>query len=220
MSLQTLNLSPAVREYLLEHSLRESATLTELRHNTAKLPTAIMQISPEQGQFMALLIKMLGAKKTIDIGTYTGYSALVVAEALPPEGTVITCDVSTEFTTIAKEHWAKAGVAKKIDLRIAPAIDTLRALAVNEANSFDFIFIDADKVAYKEYYEASLELLRPGGLIAVDNVLQAGRVADLKEQDKRTTAIREFNNHLLKDKRVFISMVPISDGLTLALKNN
>lgn len=219
MSNQTLGLAPALYDYLLAASLRESPILAELRRVTASHPMAQMQIAPEQGQFMALLVRLLQAKRTLEVGVFTGYSALAVALALPEEGRVVACDVSEDDTTIARSFWEKAGVAHKIDLRIAPATETLdRLLQDGAAESFDFAFIDADKSSYLTYYEQVLRLVRPGGLIAIDNVLWSGRVADPTVQDNRTEKIRAFNAHLLADDRVDISLVPIADGLTLALK--
>jgi predicted O-methyltransferase YrrM len=178
-----------------------------------------MQITPEQGQFMALLVQLMGAKKTLDIGVFTGYSSLVVALALPPDGKVVACDLSEEYTAIARRYWQQAGVADKVELHIAPALDTLdRLIAAGEAGTFDFAFIDADKNNYANYYERSLQLLRPGGLIAIDNVLQSGRVAAPQEQDKITNSMRAFNQKLHQDPRITMSLVPIADGLTLALK--
>ncbi len=180
-----------------------------------------MQISPEQGQFMALLVQLIGAKKTLEIGVFTGYSALVVAQALPEDGQVIACDVSEEYTAIALSYWQKANVARKIDLRISPALDTLDGLiAAGESGTFDFAFIDADKSNYDNYYERALQLIRPGGLIAVDNTLWYGRVADPDVQDNRTQRIRALNEKVQGDKRVNMSLVPIGDGLLLAVKNN
>jgi predicted O-methyltransferase YrrM len=181
----------------------------------------MMQIAPEQGQFMALLIQLMGAKKTLEVGVFTGYSSLAVALALPSDGKIIACDTNEEYTAIARHYWQKAGVADKIDLRIAPALDTLDELiAQGQANTFDFAFIDADKSNYDNYYERALQLVRPGGLIAIDNVLWGGKVADRNVQDNRTKAIRELNQKLHQDKRVTISLVPIADGLTLARKVN
>jgi caffeoyl-CoA O-methyltransferase len=178
-----------------------------------------MQIAPEQGQFMALLAQLLGAKKTLEIGVFTGYSSLCVALALPPEGKIVACDVSEEYTATARRYWEVAGVAGKIDLRIAPALQTLdQLLAACEAGTFDFAFIDADKDNYDGYFELSLQLVRTGGLIAIDNVLWGGRVADPQVQDSSTQAIRAFNEKLHRDQRVTLSLVPIADGLTLALK--
>ncbi|MBE9051265.1 class I SAM-dependent methyltransferase [Nostocales cyanobacterium LEGE 11386] len=219
MANQTLGLEPQLYEYLLSVSLREPEILTQLRQETAQHPMGGMQIAPEQGQFMALLVQLIGAKKTLEVGVFTGYSSLVVALALPPEGKIIACDVSDEFTAIARRYWQQAGVANKIDLHIAPAIETLdQLLAAGEAETFDFAFIDADKSSYDSYYERSLQLVRPGGLIAIDNVLWSGRVADPKVQDNRTTKIRALNEKLHQDQRINLSLVPIADGLTLAHK--
>ncbi|MGB3759045.1 MAG: class I SAM-dependent methyltransferase [Rivularia sp. (in: cyanobacteria)] len=217
MSKQTLGLENHIYQYLLSVSIREPDVLTKLRQETAKHPRNIMQISPEQGQFMALLVQLMGAKKALEIGVFTGYSSLVVALALPPEGKMVACDLSEEYTSIARRYWEQAGVADKIDLRIAPAIATLdQLIAEGEADSFDFAFIDADKSSYDDYYERALKLIRPGGLIAIDNVLWSGQVADSKIQDNRTKKIRALNEKLHKDERVTLSMVPIADGLTLA----
>lgn len=220
VSKKSIGLEQNLYEYLLSASLREPEILTQLRQETAQLPGAIMQISPEQGQFMALLVKLIGAKKTLDIGVFTGYSSLIVALALPAEGKVIACDINVETTNIAKRYWQQAGVAEKIDLRIAPALETLdQLLADGETESFDFAFIDADKGNYENYYERSLKLIRPGGLIAIDNVLWSGKVADPENQDKQTEKIRAFNQKLHQDQRITLSLVPIADGLTLAIKN-
>jgi caffeoyl-CoA O-methyltransferase len=219
MASRTINLNERVYDYLVAHSVREQPVLKALRAETAKLPQSLMQISPEQGQFMALLVQLIGARRTIEVGTFTGYSALVVAQALPANGKVIACDVSEAFTAVARRYWAKAKVAKKIDLRLAPAKQTLdKLLAAGEAGRFDFAFIDADKGNYGAYYERCLKLLRRGGLIAIDNVLWGGEVANPKANDKDTRAIRALNRKLKADKRVSISMVPIGDGLTLARK--
>lgn len=219
MSKKTLGLENQLYSYLLSVSLRESDILRRLREETANHPFSMMQIAPEQGQFMALLVQLLGAKKTLEIGVFTGYSSLCVALALPPEGKVIACDISEEYTSTARRYWKEAGVADKIDLRIAPALETLdKLLAEGQAGTYDFAFIDADKENYEGYYERSLQLIRPGGLIAVDNVLWGGRVADPQVQDKSTQAIRDFNQKLHHDERVSLSLVPIADGLTLALK--
>jgi len=221
MSNQTLGLEPQLYHYLQTVSLREPEILTQLRQETAQHPLGRMQIAPEQGQFMALLVQLLAAKKTLDIGVFTGYSALVVALALPPEGKVIACDVNQESTAIAQRYWQQAGVADKIDLYIAPAEETLdKLLTAGEAGTFDFAFIDADKSNYDLYYEKALQLVRPGGLIAIDNVLWSGKVADTQFQDNRTNKIRVFNQKLHQDQRVNISLVPIGDGLTLAMKRH
>ncbi|OUL33882.1 class I SAM-dependent methyltransferase [Nostoc sp. 106C] len=220
MTNQTLGLEPHLYNYLLSVSLRESEILAQLRHETAQHPMARMQIAPEQGQFMALLVQLIGAKKTLELGVFTGYSTLVVALALPSDGKVVACDVNEEFTAIARRYWQQAGVADKIDLHIAPALETLDSLlAAGEAETFDFAFIDADKSNYDAYYERSLQLVRAGGLIAIDNVLWSGRVADLQVQDNRTRKIHTFNQKLHQDQRITLSLIPIGDGLTLALKN-
>lgn len=219
MGKQTLGLEQNLYNYLLSVSLREPEILQQLRQETDRHPQSQMQISPEQGQFMALLVKLMNAKKTLELGVFTGYSSLVVALALPADGKVVACDVSEEYTAIARRYWQLAGVADKIDLHIAPAIDTLdRLLANGEAESFDFAFIDADKSSYDDYYERALQLVRPGGLIAIDNVLWSGRVGDRDVQDNRTNKIRALNQKLHQDSRITLSVVPIADGLTLALK--
>lgn len=219
MSNQSINLTEQLYAYLLDVSLRESDILKALREETSSLPTANMQIAPEQGQFMALLVQLIGAKNTIEVGVYTGYSALAVAMALPDNGQIIACDISEEYTNIARHYWLEAGVSQKIDLRLAPAMETLGSL-INEGRSstFDFAFIDADKESYAGYFELCFDLLRPGGLIAIDNVLWDGAVIDHHKQDVDTCAIRTFNQQLLSDNRVDISLVPIADGLTLARK--
>ncbi|MCP6762513.1 MAG: class I SAM-dependent methyltransferase [Fischerella sp. CENA71] len=217
---KTLGLDKSLYDYLLSVSLREPEVLTQLRQETAQQPMALMQIAPDQGQFLALLVKLIGAKKTLDIGVFTGYSSLVVALALPADGKVVACDVDEEYTAIARRYWQKAGVADKISLHIAPALETLEKLiAAKEAETFDFAFIDADKSNYDNYYELALQLVRRGGLIAIDNVLWSGRVADPQEQDNRTNKIRAFNQKLHQDQRITLSMVAIADGLTLAMKN-
>lgn len=219
MSNQTIGLDDRLYSYLLSATLREAEVLAKLRKETAEHSQARMQISPEQGQFMALLVQLMGAKKTLEIGVFTGYSALAVAMALPADGQIVACDVSEEFTAIARPYWQKANVASKIDLRIAPALDTLEALiASGESGTFDFAFIDADKSNYDSYYEKSLQLIRPGGLIAVDNTLWYGRVADPEVQDNRTRQIRALNEKVRDDERVTMSLVPIGDGLLLATK--
>ncbi len=219
MANKTLGLESNLYQYLQQVSVREAEVLKELREETKKQPMAIMQIAPEQGQFMALLVQLMGAKKTLDIGVFTGYSALVVALALPADGQVIACDVDEETTQIAQQFWEKAGVAHKIDLRIAPALETLdQLIAEGQSNSFDFAFIDADKSNYDNYYEKALWLVKPGGLIAIDNVLWGGKVADPEVEDNRTRKIRKFNQKLHQDPRITLSLVPIADGLTLALK--
>ena len=219
MANSTLGLENQLYDYLLSISLREPDILASLREETAKHPMVQMQIAPEQGQFMELLVQLMGAKKTIEIGVFTGYSSLCVALALPPNGQIIACDVSEEYTAIARRYWEAAGVANKISLQLGPAINTLdKLIAEGQAGTFDFAFIDADKENYEAYFERSLQLVRNGGLIVIDNVLWSGRVADPQVQDASTTALRSFNDKLRNDPRVTLSVVPIADGLTLALK--
>ena len=219
MSNRTISLDDRLYEYLLGVSLREHPALARLRAETARHPRVNMQIAPEQGQFMALLARLAGARRCIEVGVFTGYSSLAVALALPPDGRIVACDVSEEYTAVARRHWKEAGVADKISLRLAPALETLDALlAEGEAGRFDFAFIDADKEGYPGYYERLLELLRPGGLIAVDNTLWDGAVADPADEEPDTVAIRAFNARLHADQRVDLSLVPIGDGLTLARK--
>ena len=219
MSNKTFTLSDDLYAYLFENSVREPDILRRLREETAKDSMARMQIAPEQGQFMQLLVRLMGARRYLEVGVFTGYSSLAVALALPAEGRIVACDVSDTWTRVARRYWAEAGVAEKIDLRLAPALQTLDALiAGGAAGSFDFAFIDADKANYGAYYERALTLIRVGGLIAVDNTLWEGRVADPKAGDADTKAIRDFNRHLRDDRRVHLCLVPIGDGLSLALK--
>ena len=219
MSTQTIQFSEALYHYYQQVGFREPAILKKLREETSHLSGALMQISPEQGQLMSLLIDLLQAKKTLDIGTFTGYSALVVALAMPADGKVITCDIDSQSTDLAQSFWQEAKVSNKIELRLAPALETLQDLLSNgEAETVDFAFIDADKNNYANYYELSLKLLRPGGLIAIDNVLWGGKVADETVQDSATSSIRQLNELVLKDTRVTLSMLPIGDGLTLVRK--
>jgi len=218
MSTRTLNLDDTLYRYLVDVSLRDHPVLAELRDANRSHPLARMQIAAEQGQFMQLLVKLLGARNTLEIGTFTGYSALAVALALPDDGRVIACDISREYTDAARGYWEKAGVAHKIDLRIAPALETLDALLVQgRAGSIDFAFIDADKTGYDAYYERCLALLRQGGLVAVDNVLWSGRVAQPASDDD-TAALQAFNRKLRDDARINLAMLPLGDGLTLARK--
>lgn len=202
--------------YIETVSVRESAIFHELRETTAQLENSNMQIAPEQGQFMQLLIKMMGAKRAIEIGTFTGYSALSIATALPADGELICCDINEEWTSIGKPYWEKANVADKITLILDDAIATMDRLISENIEPLDFAFIDADKTNYLRYYEQAKQLLRPGGLIAIDNVLWSGNVADESIQDEDTVAIRDFNQQVYSDKTVDISLVPIADGLTLA----
>lgn len=217
MANRTVQINDELYAYLLTSSLREPEILWRLRAETAQHDMSIMQISPEQGQFMSLLLKLIGARRIIEIGVFTGYSSLCMALALPPTGQVIACDINREWTDIAQRYWQEAGVANKIELKLGPALTTLQNLLdAGEAELFDFAFIDADKQSYKHYYEACLQLLRPGGLIAVDNVLWGGAVADTDDNSEETVAIRELNELIRHDDRVDISLVPIGDGLMLA----
>jgi predicted O-methyltransferase YrrM len=219
MSDRTINLDERLYRYLQEHSVREHPVLRELREATAGMPHAGMQISPEQGQFMALLVRLMGARRALEVGVFTGYSALSVALALPPDGKVIACDVNAEWTAMARKYWDKAGVGGKIELALAPALETLdKLLAGGGAGRYDFAFIDADKENYLGYYERCLALVRKGGLLAFDNTLWSGHVADPARQDKDTVAIRALNDKLHEDPRVLPAMLPVGDGLTLALK--
>ena len=219
MSTATIILDKKLRENLLNVSVKESEILRELREETAQMEYSAMQISPEQGAFMSFLVELIQAKRTLEIGVFTGYSALVVAMALSEDGIVTACDVSEEWANVGMKYWKKAQVEDKIDLRIAPALKTLdQLLSEGKQGTYDFSFIDADKIEYQGYFDKSLELLRIGGLIAIDNVLWGGSVIDDSIQDSSTKAIREFNENLSSDPRVSISMVPIGDGLTLACK--
>ena len=219
MSNRTTPIDERLYKYLLEHSVRESDLKRRLREVTASLEMSRMQIAPEQGQFMALLVELIGARRIIEVGTFTGYSALCMAEAMPDDGTLICCDVSDEWTGIARGFWREAGVEEHIDLRLAPALETLDTLlAQGKVGQFDLAFIDADKGNYAHYFEHCLTLLRPGGLILIDNTLWDGRVADPEDKEEDTLTIRAFNDQLLEDRRVTISLVPIGDGLTLARK--
>ena len=216
-----LAITDSLWDYMRRVTLREPSILRRLREETASQPQANMQISPEQGQFMALLIHLLNARKTLEIGVFTGYSSLSVALALPDDGRVIACDVNEEWTSIARRYWREAGVEKKIDLRLKPALATLDDLiATGQGGQFDFAFIDADKENYANYFERALVLVRPGGLIAIDNVLWYGRVIDPAVTDADTKAIRAFNEKLHSDERVWLSMLPVRDGLTLACKKH
>jgi predicted O-methyltransferase YrrM len=214
MTAKTLQLSDALHRYLLGVSSRESSTQKALRLYTQRLPRATMQIAPEQGQFLQLLVRLLGARRILEIGTFTGYSALAMALALPRGGRILCCDVSKEWTDIAKKYWARASVSRKIRLRLAPALETLRTAK----GPFDLAFIDADKANYARYYERCLKLVRRGGVIAIDNTLWYGRVIDPRDRSEDTRAVRAFNRKLHRDRRVELAMVPIGDGLTLALK--
>lgn len=220
MSNQSICLSDRLYQYLIANSVREADILTKLREETAQHPLVDMQISPEQGQLMGLLVQSIGAKKCLEVGVFTGYSSLVVALNLPDDGRLIACDISDEFTSIARRYWQEAGVSEKISLHIAPALETLdRLLANGESDTFDFAFIDADKNNYAAYYDRCFKLVRQGGLILVDNVLWYGRVADpAMNTDTRTQAIKQINQQIYHDDRVQISLIPIGDGLTIARK--
>ncbi len=208
-----------LHQYLLSVSLREPPVLRSLREETDRSERAGWEIAPEQGQFLALLVQLMGARQIIEIGVFAGYSALWTALALPEDGRIIACEISEQYTSIARRYWREAGVDNRIGLRIGPALNTLRGLlSGGQQGRFDLVFIDADKTNYEGYYECALELLRSGGLIAVDNVLWSGRVLDAQSTEPDTLAVRAFNQKLLSDTRVSLSMVPIGDGLTLALK--
>lgn len=217
MSNRSIGVDEKLYDYLLSCSLEEHPVLAELRQETAKLPLSVMQIAPEQGQFMQLLVRLMGANRIIEVGTFTGYSSLSMALALSEQGKLITCDIDEEATQIAKLHWQKAGVQNKIELKLGPALNSLESLQAQKL-SFDLAFIDADKGNYLNYYEHCLQLLRPGGLIVVDNVLWDGKVCEPSIKDDDTTAIRRLNQHIHEDKRVFSSLIPVADGLYLAQK--
>lgn len=219
MSNRTLTIDDRIYDYLCEVAIDESDLLFQLRQETAQLEYSMMQISPEQGQFMSLLIKLTGAKRAIEVGTFTGYSSICIASAMPDDGELICCDISPQWTDIAEKYWARANLENKITLFTQPADKTLQTLIDNgQQNRFDFIFIDADKQNYIRYYEMALTLLRKGGLIAVDNTLWSGAVADPENNEPGTRAIRRFNQMLKEDTRVSKSLLPIGDGLTLILK--
>jgi predicted O-methyltransferase YrrM len=219
MSRDTINLTSDLVAYIRNVGVREDADLAALREETAHHRHAIMQIAPEQGAFMGLLVRLLGARKALEVGVFTGYSAMVVAKAMGPQGKVLALDVSEEFTAVARRHWAKAGIADRIELRLRPAAQSLKELmAAGAADTFDFAFIDADKPNYDTYYEYALQLVRRGGLIAIDNVLWEGQVVDPSDETAGTVAIRALNKKVHGDARVDAVLVPIGDGLTLALK--
>jgi caffeoyl-CoA O-methyltransferase len=213
-----LQLTDQLYRYLLDHAFRDDDLLRALRDETAKMPNAQMQIAPEQGQFMALLARIAGVRKALEIGTFTGYSSLSVARALPADGRLVCCDISREFTDVARRYWDKAGVAGRIELKLGPARETLAALAKTEAGSFDMAFIDADKLNYPHYYEAALVLLRPGGVLLIDNVLWGGDVADPRATDAETVTLRDLNARVKADERVDFCLLPVADGLTLIRK--
>jgi len=217
LSNRTLKLDDRTYDYLLAHSLREHPALAKLRAETASHPRVNMQIAPEQGQFMQLLVRLMGVRRAIEVGVFTGYSSLAVMLAMPPDGRLLALDVSEDYTAVARRHWQAAGVADRVELVLAPACETLDArLVAGEAGRYDFAFIDADKTAYLGYYERLLKLLRPGGLVAVDNTLWGGEVANPGNRESDTMALREFNDFLHRDPRVDLALLPVGDGLTLA----
>lgn len=220
MSNKTLTLDDALHDYLLRVSLREAPVLRRLREETMAMPEHNMQIAPEQGQFMAMLVRMMGARRCLEVGTFTGYSALAVALALPDGSTVVTCDVSAAYTDVARRYWEEAGVGDRIELKLGPAVETLDGLLdqADQPQTYDFAFVDADKANYAKYYERCLALLRPGGVLAFDNTLWDGKVADPAVTDVDTNALRELNEALYADDRIELSLVPIGDGVTLCLK--
>lgn len=219
MTMKSILLTDALYDYMLANSLREPEVLRQLRAETALHEHSGMQISPEQGQFMAMLTELIGAKKILEVGVFTGYSSICLALALPPEGRITACDISDEYTAVARRYWEQAQVAAKIELRLGPALATLdKLIAEGHTASYDLAFIDADKVNYDSYYEQALALLRSGGLLLIDNVLWSGKVVDLAYDDADTVALRELNAKIHADPRVSISLLPVADGLTLALK--
>lgn len=219
MSRKTMSISPELRDYMLSVSLRETDVLRRLRRETGKMKNSNMQISPEQGQFLHFLVRLSGAARTLEVGVFTGYSALWTALALPPGGVLTACDINGEWTKTARKYWAMAGVEDRIELELAPAEETLgRLLDQGEAGSRDFAFLDADKESYPVYYELCLELLGQGGFMAIDNVFRHGRVIDPEADDPGTEAIRELNRRIAVDDRVDVSMLPVGDGLTLVRK--
>jgi caffeoyl-CoA O-methyltransferase len=210
---------PGIREYVLEHGVREPQILAQLRVETASHPRAVMQIPPEQGQLFEMIVKVTGARRAIEIGVFTGYSSLATALALPDDGKLIACDISEEFTAVARRYWKLAGVDHKVDLCIGPAIETLdRLIASGAQDSFDFVFIDADKTSYASYYERCLALIRTGGLILLDNMLQHGQVMEQTNQDPNVVAIRKLNDFILNDSRVDSLLLPFGDGVSLVRK--
>lgn len=221
MSRGTINLTGELYAYLLRASVREPELLGRLRTETAKMPNAEMQISPDQGQFLALLLRLMGARRIIELGVFTGYSSLWMALALPADGQLLACDVNEEWTAVGRRYWREAGVDGRIELRLAPALETLDGLiADGDVNSWDFMFIDALKREYPDYFERALVLLRPGGLMAIDNTLWGGEVANPENNEPLTLAVRDFNAALARDDRVELSMLSIGDGLTLAMKKH
>lgn len=218
--LHRLQMTDVLWEYVFNVSIRESDLLRRLRLETSHIPFAEMQVPPEQGQFLSFLVQLTGARRALEIGVFTGYSTIWIASALPPGGHLVACDISEEWTSIARRYWCEAGLADRIDLRLGPAMETLaELLRHSKAATFDFIFIDADKPSYGEYYDLALQLVRPGGVIAIDNVLRSGDVSDPALSEAGTVAIRNLNFRLRNDDRVVISLLPMADGLTVAMKH-
>jgi predicted O-methyltransferase YrrM len=217
---RSISLTDPLYEYLLDVSLREHPAMAALRAETYRMAERELQMSPDEAQLLGFLAKISGAKRALEIGVFTGFSALAVALALPEDGYLLACDVSHEWTAVGKPHWQAAGVAHKIDLRIGPALETLQQVASDPAqhSSFDFAFIDADKPNYDAYYELCLKLVRPGGLIGLDNTLWSGAVADPSKQDEQTNMFRTLNRKLHQDTRVDLTLIPVGDGLTMARK--
>jgi predicted O-methyltransferase YrrM len=216
---KTFLADPVLYRYALDHSVREPDILRRLREETATYPNANMQISPDQGELFALLVRAIGAKKVLEVGVFTGYSSLAVLLCLPPEGRLQACDISDDYTKVARRYWREAGVADRVDLHIGPAADTLKTfIDGGHAGTFDFAFIDADKTGYDHYYECTLQLLRRGGLMALDNMLQSGKVVDPTAKDPDTVAIRALNDKIAADPRVFASLLPLADGITIVYK--
>lgn len=212
-------ITPALYDYLFSVSLREPDVLRRLREETSKMPEAEMLIPPEQGQFLNLLVQLIGARKTLELGVFTGYSALWTALGLGRDGLLIGCDLNKQWAAIARRYWQEAGVDSRIELRLGPAVETLnRLLQESQAETFDFAFIDADKANYNQYYELVLELVRPGGLIVLDNMLRSGEVLDPNSTEAGTVAVKALNEKLGKDRRIVLSMLPIADGVSLAMK--
>jgi len=219
MANRSIGLNSELYDYLLNYGLREPDILQQLRNATEKEELSVMRSAPEQGQLMAMLLRLMGAKRVLEIGTYTGYATLWMALALPEDGKIVSCDVSEQWTAVGQAYWAAAGVADKIELHLQPALETLHTLLNKGAHeSFDFAFIDADKINYAAYFESCLKLIRPGGLIVVDNVLWGGSVIDGANREESTASIRVFNQQLSTDSRIELNMLPVADGITLAMK--
>ncbi len=221
MSGKSIGLSDELQAYLLRWGVREPDILRRLREETQALPQHNMQIAPEQGAFLAFMVELTGARRCLELGTFTGYSSLAVALALPADGTLLCCDVSDEWTGIARRYWAEAGVADRVELRLGPALDTLDALLAGGAEStYDLAFVDADKVTYPAYYDRLLRLVRPGGLMLWDNVFMAGEVLDAGADDANVRAVQELNERLAGDERIGLSMLPLADGVTMVRRRS